>query len=128
MVAMINQWCWRCNKDVPMLNEAEFEEMSSLYKACLVRAKNAMTRNKVSRIELLGVDVEEELFRPLVEWHLTKTGIQLPYESLHHHRLALYGPPCSNCGRLTRTPKATRCFECGVFQQRKGKPTGELLP
>jgi hypothetical protein len=34
--------------------------------------------------------------------------------ALWHHRLAQYGPPCSSCGRLLRTPRAKFCAACGT--------------
>jgi rRNA maturation endonuclease Nob1 len=42
------------------------------------------------------------------------TGIQeTNVNSLWHHRLSLYGPPCSCCGKLLRTPRAKFCAACG---------------
>ena len=33
---------------------------------------------------------------------------------IYHHRLSVYGPPCSGCGKLLRTPNATYCVGCGA--------------
>jgi hypothetical protein len=33
--------------------------------------------------------------------------------ALWHHRLSEYGPECSKCGHLLRTPKASFCANCG---------------
>jgi hypothetical protein len=35
-------------------------------------------------------------------------------EALFHHRVALYGPPCSYCGKPLRTPAARSCAACGA--------------
>jgi hypothetical protein len=34
--------------------------------------------------------------------------------AIAHHRVALYGPPCGNCGRPFRSPRASFCAACGV--------------
>lgn len=33
--------------------------------------------------------------------------------AIYHHRRSLYGPECSNCGKLIRTSRARFCAECG---------------
>ncbi|HSZ56104.1 MAG TPA: hypothetical protein VK797_10610 [Tepidisphaeraceae bacterium] len=35
------------------------------------------------------------------------------FNAVHHHRVAMYGPPCPRCGKVLRTPIAYKCFECG---------------
>jgi hypothetical protein len=35
-----------------------------------------------------------------------------PGETLRHC-LSLAGPPCENCGKALRTPRAKKFFECG---------------
>ena len=33
--------------------------------------------------------------------------------AIWHHRLALFGPECPDCGQLLRTPQARFCANCG---------------
>ena len=60
--------------------------------------------------------------RPIARfgWHLIAgyhmfTGVL--YDSpnpVWHHVVSLHGPPCSNCGKLLRTKKASYCVACGT--------------
>ena len=34
--------------------------------------------------------------------------------ALWHHRAADYGPPCAQCGKPLRTPRARSCAACGA--------------
>lgn len=34
--------------------------------------------------------------------------------ALHHHRLSIYGPPCTHCGKPLRTPQARFCAMCST--------------
>ena len=34
--------------------------------------------------------------------------------AIWHHRIALYGPPCTECGKPLRTPRASFCAACGA--------------
>ncbi|QDE65770.1 MULTISPECIES: hypothetical protein [Myxococcus] len=34
-----------------------------------------------------------------------------------HHRLILFGPPCTTCGKPLRTPQARYCAACGALRQ-----------
>ena len=35
-------------------------------------------------------------------------------DTLFHHRLSLFGPPCTVCNQLLRTPRARLCASCGA--------------
>ena len=37
---MENKYCWRCEKEVPFLNEDEFEQIRNLYSECIRLVKD----------------------------------------------------------------------------------------
>ena len=64
--------------------------------------------------ERLLADARERLYECMSATYQAVTGQQArdPYH-VAHHRASLYGPPCASCGKVLRTPKASKCFECG---------------
>lgn len=92
-------WCWRCKMEVTMLNEEEYSIAYELY--------GKMIKN-------LSANTKEERSKELVEYYFNLTGeMDTNPNSIIHHRIALYGPTCENCGRPYRTPKASFCAACG---------------
>ena len=102
-------YCSRCQTDIPMLDEQEWERVG------------AALRNPVQTIrayrEQHGVGLaqaQQEAFGEVLELYREITGfVETNPRALWHHRAALYGPPCVACGKPLRTPAAKRCFECG---------------
>jgi hypothetical protein len=46
------------------------------------------------------------------------TGVEMEnYETIYHHRLALYGQECPGCGHLLRTSRAKYCANCGLKKE-----------
>jgi len=97
---MKNLWCWRCKMEVPMLNTEEYLIASKLYRSGFEKGKCNMTR--------------AQRFKDLLDYHHELTGIKVnnPNAIMHHH-VDLYGPPCENCSKPYRTPKAAFCAACG---------------
>jgi len=78
-----------------MLNDDEFKRVSSLLYA--------------------GTDGElrERMFGPMLLEYERITGIrETNPNAIYHHVLSMYGPPCSNCGKPLRTPRAKLCGSC----------------
>lgn len=78
-----------------MLEDDEFKRVSSLF--------NTGTEGSIT----------ERMFGPLKREYERITGI--PEENpnaIYHHVLSMYGPPCANCGKPLRTPKAKMCGFC----------------
>ena len=92
-------WCWRCKSEVPMLNGEE---------SALVFSKYG-TKGPGN----LGERVDQ-FSGPVVREYERITGHHEPDPmEVWHHRLALYGNPCLNCGKPLRTPQAKLCAACG---------------
>ena len=102
-------WCWRCKADVPMLDESEFASVSELYRAGFKATKEFRQR---WGIPLEGASVEQRL-QPVTLRYEELTGVRnCPPGAVMHHRLMQYGPPCKQCGKPLRTPKAKVCGAC----------------
>ncbi|RKQ43395.1 hypothetical protein BXY85_4017 [Roseivirga pacifica] len=101
-------WCWRCKMEIPMLDEEEYAIAHKLYGEALGRRKPGMTR--------------EESFKPMLNYYKEVTGFEeTEPNAIMHHRIAQYGPPCENCGKPYRTPKASFCAACGNKRENKNE-------
>ena len=87
---MKTQWCWRCKAEVPMLDEDEFARVTS-------------HASKADRGKALLDEYNEITGFGETNWNV-----------VWHHRISIYGPPCLRCGKVLRTPVASKCFECGL--------------
>jgi hypothetical protein len=88
-------WCWRCNMDIPMLDDDEFKRCLSF--------KGTGTG-----------DLREREFEPVLEEYERITGFhETNINAFYHHVCSMYGPPCSNCLKPLRTPAAKMCAACG---------------
>lgn len=78
---------------MPMLDEEEFSRVTSLRNRSGNRFK--------------------EMFSTMLEEYERVTGYrETNGNAVFHHRLAMYGPPCSRCGKPLRTPRAKLCGSC----------------
>ena len=101
-------WCWRCQMDIPMLDEEEFARVAPLYMASakhVLASEAAKKRGDTVGTELPPMCAEYER---LTGFHETNPN------AVMHHRLSLYGPPCAACGKPLRTPQARHCAACGT--------------
>jgi CheY-like chemotaxis protein len=81
-------WCWRCKVEMPMLDEAEAQQVFS---------KN---------------DGPDGLNAMLAEYERVTGYRETNPNAIYHHVLSQYGPPCQFCGKPLRTPQAIFCGSC----------------
>jgi len=116
------QWCWRCNKDVPMLEEHEFAPIQTLHdeldRALAALEGGGLSGKALSRQRAALIVRRDRKMMRLYE-EVTGVAAEAPYAVIHH-RASLYGPACPACGKVLRTPKASRCLECGWRRDRSG--------
>jgi hypothetical protein len=110
-------YCWRCDMEIPMLEEHEWEEIAPLMSTSSPKIAEVRKRAQESG-EVLSID---DLFRPACEKFEELTGFrETNFRAIWHHRICDHGPPCENCGKPLRTNEAAFCAACGW---RPNKPT-----
>ncbi|MEO8146979.1 MAG: hypothetical protein ABI723_05040 [Bacteroidia bacterium] len=91
-------WCWRCKMEIPMLDEAEYEQARLYYSEEFKNLKHN----------------RQERFKKILDYYFEITGFEeTEPNAIMHHRISIYGPPCENCGKPYRTPQASFCAACG---------------
>lgn len=94
---MKKQWCWRCQKVVPMLEEEEYQMALRINSKASINVKSIQDR-----------------FEPLVNYYHQVTGYKEENpNAILHHALHLYGSPCEQCGKPYRISEAAFCAACG---------------
>ena len=106
-------YCWRCQAEIPMLDEQEWEEVIPHLTRGIEQIQQYRIAHGVSLVEAknaVPVHGDDALKR-----YFEITGFrESNVEALWHHRLSLFGPPCNACGKPLRTPDAKMCAACGV--------------
>lgn len=103
-------YCWRCKAGIPMLDEDEWEQISPHFVGGFERAKRYHEMRDVSLTEAM-----QHGFGTALSMYFRFTGLrETNVNALWHHRLSQFGPPCHECGKPLRTPRAKLCTECGA--------------
>jgi len=104
-------YCWRCQMDMPMLDEDEFKIIKRLYSDGIRTTKEIRQKYNLALDECPPA---KERFQPLLKKYFEMTGFEETVPAaIMHHRISQYGPPCKHCGKPLRTPAATFCASCG---------------
>ncbi len=104
-------YCWRCDMELPMLDESEWAQLEPMLANAIgdlvaLCRETGMGLGEARSSGLLGGRALS-FYRQLTGFEETNLN------ALHHHRLSLYGPPCTSCGKPLRTPRAKLCAACG---------------
>jgi hypothetical protein len=100
--------------DIPMLEEHEWKEVSASLANAIQQIKDYRTEHNVSLAEAR----EFGYGRTALDRYFEITGFrETNADALWHHRVSLFGPPCTACKTLLRTPFANYCAECGAAQR-----------
>ena len=95
-----------------MLDEREWQQIGAPGGNLIQAMKDYQSRHGVT----LAV-AKEEAPKEVLARYKNLTGFdETNVNALAHHRVAIYGPPCSACGKPLRTPVARRCVECGAVR------------
>jgi hypothetical protein len=95
---------------IPMLTDDEWRQVAPLLRLDTERIKDYREEQQVglrAAMDALGFEACEKYFE-LTGFRETNPN------AIWHHRLSDYGPECSDCGHLFRTPQASFCAECGA--------------
>ena len=113
MLGVVSQtlYCWRCDVDVPMLDDYEWDIVAPHLSNAIEQIKQYRQTHGVSLAEALDKGFGQEALRIYEKL----TGFkETNATALWHHRISLYGPPCATCGKPLRTPSASICAACGT--------------
>jgi hypothetical protein len=95
-------YCYRCRREVPMLTEAEMAFFQDLWAECVVLRWDEQEQPHVEGVERFLAEYEQ------------RTGFRGDHaKDFLHHLRASFGPLCGECGKPLRTPRASKCMECG---------------
>ena len=94
-----------------MLDESEFEVVRKAHSRGIQAVKDYRQQNGAS----LRDTPIAQLHQPVQDAYERLTGATgFHQDHILKHRLSLYGPPCSACGKPLRTPLAKMCAACGA--------------
>jgi hypothetical protein len=93
-------WCWRCQMEIPMLDDEEFSVAAKLYSGMAdpIWKGKSLTERKQPVLDY---------YKEITGWDETNPN------AIMHHRISQYGPPCEKCGKPYRTSLAAFCAACG---------------
>jgi hypothetical protein len=121
-------WCWRCQLEMPMLDEAEWAEVMAAHNRSVAKPQSGVTQRHqpapaVGRGAEVSAPAYAARFIDVLDAYERITGFrETNPAAIWHHRVAQYGPPCAACGKPLRTPRARMCAACGASRTEASPP------
>ena len=112
------QWCWRCRREVPMVDEAEWELIERAEEEGFELVEAERRRRGLPRlppVELVDPSLRHfEDLRAMLAMYRLLTGHEVGFmAAVYDHRMSRHGPPCPECGKPLRSRRARYCAACG---------------
>lgn len=121
----ITEYSWKFKKELPLLDESEYAEISPLVHAAFreVSDYRKKTGDPLTKTLVNKTPSGVKALSKYKKW----TGITLDNVLyLQSLRACDYGAPCPGCRRPFRTPRARYCMECG-YTLAEGEVAGSYL-
>jgi len=118
-------WCWRCRRDVPMLDDDEWAVLVEAHRSGSDEASRmaVIERERVERglaaplpLRADATPAQRKLRHLSVGYEMFTGVAESDPNLVWHHVVSQYGPPCVRCGKPLRNAGAERCRECGAVQ------------
>ena len=98
-----------------MLDESEWQTVAPLLGSSIESTKRLRQAQDAS---LAGAQTNIFGYLAMAKYNKLTGHPETNPDVLWHHRAALYGPPCTKCGKPLRTPQANLCAACGQARLR----------
>ena len=100
---------WRYGRELPYLNEDEWQEISPLLADAMEAIREYRKEHKCD-LATARANCKPEVRSRFLEI----TGVSIDhFEQIYHLRRSDFGRECAKCGHLLRTPRASFCANCG---------------
>jgi hypothetical protein len=116
-------WCWRCGREVPMLEDDEWAVLVEAHRAssnperAMAIIEREQRRRGLPPVLPLPADASpvQRRLRHLTAGYELFTGVpESNPNAVWHHVVSQHGPPCAACGKPLRSPRAETCAVCGA--------------
>jgi hypothetical protein len=108
--------------DMPMLTEEEWAEVSPHLVSTFEEIKRYREEHGCSLAEATAKGFGS---KALATYEALTGFKETNPNALYHHRLALYGPECPECGKPLRTPQARYCAMCSYKRPQSNTSGGK---